>query len=176
MNTPDIQLRPATPADLPAINQVIEAAVMTWDLPERVKRLSLPSYRYDAIDLRHLILLVAESPTAGIIGVAAWEGAAAKDCPPGRTALLLHGLYVDPAAQGQGVGSRLLTAAEGAARRARVDGLLVKAQADATGFFARHGMVALPADEPSNQYGRRYWKPLRDSGDDVTGQPPADSD
>ena len=46
-----LNLRPAAPDDLEEVNQVIEAAVMTWDLTERVKRLSLPSYRYNAHDL-----------------------------------------------------------------------------------------------------------------------------
>jgi hypothetical protein len=36
---------PATSAYLDALNAVIEAAVMTRNLPKRVKRLSLPSYR-----------------------------------------------------------------------------------------------------------------------------------
>lgn len=157
MNVPDIKLRPATQADLPAINQVIESAVMGWDLPERVKRLSLSSYRYDEIDLKHLIMVVAETGAAGIVGVAAWEPAATKDCPAGKTALLLHGLYVEPSAQGCGVGSTLLEAAEQAARMARVDGLLVKAQTDAAGFFTHHGMTALPAED-GRQYGLRFWK------------------
>ncbi len=44
MQTTDIDIRLAGHADLEAINRVIEVAVMTWDLPDRVKRLSLPAY------------------------------------------------------------------------------------------------------------------------------------
>ena len=75
MNIPSISLRPATLDDLPAINRVIEAAVMTWDLPERVKRLSLPSYRYDAFDFDHLQMVVAEDATGQPVGLASWEAA-----------------------------------------------------------------------------------------------------
>lgn len=160
MNTPDIQIRAATGADLPAINQVIEAAVMGWDLPERVKRLALPSYRYNALDLKHLIMVVAQTDAAGIVGVAAWEPAETRDCPAGKSGMLLHGLYVDPAAQGCGYGSALLADAEAAARLARVDGLLVRAQADAVPFFTHRGMRPLASGDARRDYAHRYWKDL----------------
>jgi predicted N-acetyltransferase YhbS len=158
MTEPAINIRPATADDLPAINRVIEAAVMTWELPERVKRLSLPSYRYNEHDLQHLDMVVAETREAGITGVASWEPAADKDCPPGNTGLLLHGLYVDPTAQGVGMGTALLDEAARAARAAGVDGLLVKAQADAVAFFSRRGMQALPVEDPTRHYANRLWK------------------
>ncbi len=44
MPAPKVPIRPANQADLETINGVIESAVMTWRLPDRVKRLSLPSY------------------------------------------------------------------------------------------------------------------------------------
>ena len=96
MNAPSVNYRSADESDLIGINAVIERAVMSWDLPERVKRLSLPSYRYQADDLDHLELWVAEAPRVGIVGVAAWEPAAAGDTPEGKRALLLHGLYIAP--------------------------------------------------------------------------------
>lgn len=155
-----ITIRPATPDDLPAVNQVIEAAVMTWQLPERVKRLSLPSYRYDALDLDHLETVVAVTHSGRIVGVAAWEEAEPQDCPAGKTALLLHGLYVSPEEQRGGIGSRLLAAAEEAARIAGTDGLLVKAQNDAVAFFLAHGLERFPALDPARHYANRLWKPL----------------
>ena len=155
-----IALRPANKADLAAINRVIERAVQTWNLPERVKRLALPTYLYNEHDLDHLRLVVAEDSAAAVIGVAAWEDAAARDCPQGRRGLLLHGLYVDPDRQRGGAGSRLLSAAAGAARKQGYDGLLVKAQADAEGFFRAQGLQQLAVADASRDYPNRFWLDL----------------
>ena len=80
MSSPTL-LRPANADDLSAVNAVIESAVMTWKLPERVKRLAMSTYLYTAHDLEHLHLMLAEDRAAAIVGVAAWEPAAARDCP-----------------------------------------------------------------------------------------------
>lgn len=155
-----VRVRPAAVDDLPAINAIVERAVMTWQLAERVKCLSLPSYRYQAHDLAHLHIVVAEDGAHAIVGVAAWEEAGARDVPPGKRGLLLHGIYVDPAKQKQGVGSRLLDAAMNAALESGFDGLLVKAQADASGFFAVRGMTRLPVENPERDYPHRFWQPV----------------
>jgi predicted N-acetyltransferase YhbS len=155
MNTSN--LRPATPADLDAVNTVIERAVMTWNLPERVKRLTLPSYRYQPHDLDHLQLMVAERAGADIVGVAAWEPANARDLPAGKTGLLLHGLYVDPAQQRAGIGRRLLDAAAEAAREQGFNGLLVKARPEAEGFFLSRGLTPLPVTDAQRDYPHRFW-------------------
>ncbi len=156
MNT--FNLRPATPADLDAVNAVIERAVMTWNLPERVKRLTLPSYRYHPHDLDHLHIVVAEDAGRALLGVAAWEPASARDLPAGKTGLLLHGLYVDPDRQRAGVGSRLLDAAVNAAREQGFDGLLVKAQPAAEVFFLARGLERVPAVDLARDYPHRLWK------------------
>jgi len=152
-----ISLRLATLADLDAVNAVIEHAVMTWNLPERVKRLTLPSYRYQPHDLNHLQLMVAERAGAGIVGVAAWEPANARDLPAGKTGLLLHGLYVDPAQQRAGIGRRLLAEAVEAAREQGFDGLLVKARPEAEGFFLARGLTPLPVTDAERDYPHRFW-------------------
>jgi len=158
--TQPFKLRTATASDLDALNRVIEAAVMTWQLPERIKRLSLPSYRYTEVDLAHLQIVVSVDVKGQILGVVSWEPADKRDCPPGKTGLLLYGLYVDPAAQGKGIGSTLLDAAITAARNANADGLLVKAQADAVDFFARRGLQALPIEDQTRHYSNRMWKTM----------------
>lgn len=156
-----IQLRQARTDDLAALNGVVERALMTWQLPERVKRLSLPSYRYHAHDLEHLHIVVAEDADHALVGVAAWEPAHARELPAGQTGLLLHGLYVDPAQQHRGIGSRLLDAATDAARANGMDGVLVKAQADAHGFFSARGMQRLPVKDPARDYPHRFWLAVR---------------
>ena len=106
-----------TSADLDSVNAVIEAAIMTWSVSDRVKRLSLPGYRYQVHDLDHLTFRVAENPACKIIGIAAWEPADEADIPDTARGLLLHGIYVAPGLQRKGVGSQLLDAAMQAARR-----------------------------------------------------------
>lgn len=153
--------RPAQTADLDAINGVIERAIASWKLPERVKRLSLPSYRYHTHDLIHLEIMAIEGADREIVGVAAWEPAHPRDLPVGKTGLLLHGLYVDPAYQRRGMGRQLLEAAASAARNQGLDGVLVKAQADANGFFEARGLHRLPVEDPARDYPHRYWLATR---------------
>jgi GNAT superfamily N-acetyltransferase len=156
MSSPTL-LRPANPDDLAAVNAVIERAVMTWKLPERVKRLAMSTYLYNAHDLEHLHLVLAEDHAAATVGVAAWEPAAARDCPPGRRGLLLHGLYVDPERQRHGVGVGLLSAAAASAREQGYDGLLAKAQAEAEDFFRRRGLRQLEVEDAGRDYPHRFW-------------------
>lgn len=153
-----VTLRPASPADLPRLNTVVEAAVMTWNLPERVKRLALPTYRYSLHDLEHLEIMVAEGEDGILSGVAAWEAADPRDLPPGHTGLLLHGLYVEPNRQGKGIGTQLLQRALAAASDRGLDGLLVKAQADAEAFFLARGLQRLPVQDPARHYAYRLWR------------------
>jgi GNAT superfamily N-acetyltransferase len=156
-----IKLRLLSAADLDRANAVIEAAIMTWDLPERVKRLSLPSYRYDAHDLDHLTLMGAEDEEGAMVGVAAWEPASISDTPNGASGLLLHGIYAIPARHRTGVGSRLLDAAVQAACHGRFDGLLVKSNPDAQGFFESRDMQRLSTEDARRDYPYRFWMDLK---------------
>lgn len=164
MSAEAIRVRQALVTDLDSINRVIEAGVMTWVLPERVKRLSLPVYCYTRQDFVHLGMVVAENRRQQILGAAAWEEADPKDAPEGRRALLLHGIYVKPSHHRQGIGRRLFTAVEAAVVERGCDGLLVKAQQDATAFFESMGMYSLPATDPLRQYAHRFWKSSAQSG------------
>jgi len=157
--TTAFRLRQAQASDLPALNGVIERAIATWQLPERVKRLSLPSCRYHVHDLDHLHLLVAEDANHALVGVAAWEPAKPRDLPAGKNGLLLHGLYVDPGHQHRGVGSKLLEAAAAAARLQGLNGVLVRAQPDANGFFEARGLQLLPVEDAARHYPHRFWLP-----------------
>jgi N-acetylglutamate synthase-like GNAT family acetyltransferase len=158
MVTTTTKLRKATTRDLDAINKIIDAAVMTWNLPERVKRLSLPSYHYQSHDLETLEIVLAENSEQQIVGVAAWEPANPGDIPQGQRTLLLHGIYVNPQRYRQGIGRQLLQAAEQAALAKGYSALLVKAQADAAGFFQAQGMQPLEVENEKRDYPHRYWK------------------
>jgi GNAT superfamily N-acetyltransferase len=155
--TTAFHLKQAHANDLLAVNGVIERAIAGWKLPERVKRLSLPSYRYQAHDLDHLHIVVAEDTSRELVGLAAWEPANPRDLPAGLRGLLLHGLYVDPAYQHHGAGRQLLDAARSAAQEQALDGVLVKAQADANGFFEACGLRRLPVEDPMRDYPHRFW-------------------
>lgn len=156
-----LQLRPATLADQGAINDIVEAAVMTWNIPDRVKRLALPSYRYDHLDFEQLDMVVAVDVNAQPVGVAAWEAADMADCPNGRNGTLLHGLYVHPTHWRRGIGQQLLEHVLQAATDVGMDGLLVKAQTDAVAFFHASGMQPLPAENPTRHYAHRLWKSVK---------------
>lgn len=158
MVTTKITIRKASTADLTAINKVVDAAVMSWNLPERVKRLSLPSYHYKEHDLQTIDLIVAEDNQHKAVGIAAWEQADPRDTPDDYHALLLHGIYVDPHYQNQSIGTQLLQAAEQAAISQNYDGLLVKAQPSAAGFFVAQGMLPLSIENEKRDYAHRYWK------------------
>lgn len=165
MNTRvDIRLRTGTADDLHAINRVIDAAVMQWDLPERVQRLALPGYRYQAHDLEFLELIVATDAQDRIVGVAGCEPADPADTPEGRQALLLHGIFVLPELQRRGIGRSLLREAEHRARTLGFDSLLVKARKAAADFFIAQGMHALPVLDGRRDYAHRYWKALGTTG------------
>lgn len=153
-------IRPAKQTDLEALNAVIRAAIMNWNLPERVKRLSIPSYLYDQHDLQHMSIMVAEDSSGKIVATAAWETAPSRDLPSGHSGLLLHGIFVRPEQQQRGIGGTLLQSAERAVREQQLDGLLVKAQTDAVEFFIAQGMEKLPIADRDRDYENRFWKTI----------------
>jgi len=156
----DITIRLAGLQDLAALNQVVEKAVMSWRLPDRVKRLAIPGYRYTELDLQHMEILVAEGPDKALIGLAAWEMIDGHRVGQSDPAILLHGIYVVPEDQRHGIGSHLLQMVEETARSAAHSGILVKTQPDAIGFFRAKGYSQLPADDQSADYPNRYWKAI----------------
>jgi len=151
-------IRPAQENDLYSVNAVIESCVMGWDLPDRVKRLSLSSYLYHPHDLDHFEIVLAEMSGGEIAGVAAWEPATISDLPKDKSGMLLHGLYVAPHHQHHGIGSSLINTALGTVRTQKMDGLLVKAQADAVVFFQSQGFINLPIENDKRDYPYRLWR------------------
>lgn len=152
-------IRDAREADITSVNEVIAAAIDTWTLPARVKRLALPVYRYTSEDLGHLTLRVLEQD-AGVIAVAAWEPADLRDLPHPGSGILLHGMYVHPAYHRRGLATKLLADGARTARAGRHDGILVRAQSGAEGFFTRRGFKRLPVRDEARDYAGRLWSPL----------------
>jgi GNAT superfamily N-acetyltransferase len=158
MQLEEITIRLANVQDLGELNRVVERAVMSWRLPDRVKRLALPTYLYNEHDMQHMEILVAVDPEKSLIGLAAWELFDYKDDPQQRSSILLHGIYVLPEHQRHGIGSHLLGMVEQTARAAGNSGILVKAQSDAVGFFRAKGYSQLATDDQAKDYPNRYWK------------------
>jgi GNAT superfamily N-acetyltransferase len=148
------------------VNDIIAAAVDSWPLPERLRRLSIPvlSYRDDDFNAYSIALVYCESKWGSDpVGVIArcFETVAA-DAPY----LFLHGLYLSPAAQRRGLGRRLLADVEMEARHAGATGVLVKAERVALPFFVASGYVQLETGVgPGGEYPYRCWRALsRDRG------------
>ena len=129
---------------------------MTWKLPDRVKRLVLPSYFYDEVDLEHFLIFVAVEADS-IIGVASLDTQSQR-VEGNYSALLLHGMFIDPARQRSGIGSQLLEHAENLIREHKVDALIVKVQKDAEEFFKAKGLKKLAVNDPDREYENQYWK------------------
>ena len=156
MSNRSLTIRLANKNDLRSINQVIEKALMTWKLTDRVKRLVLPTYFYNELDLEHFIIFVALE-SESIIGVGSLD-TESQEIEGAYSAMLLHGLFIDPAHQNAGIGGQLLEYAEDLARQQKVDALLVKVQKDAEKFFKAKGLEKLQVKDPYREYENQYWK------------------
>lgn len=155
-----VKLRKATAKDLLFINGIIEAAVMSWALPERVKRISVPRYRYDAAALEAVDMRVASDTDGDIVGVVAWclpdESMALDD----RKALQLHGIFVDAVNHRQNVGRTMAKAALTYAKKQSLDGVLAHVQPDALAFFQALDYQLLPVVDEELDYKHRYWRAI----------------
>ncbi len=146
---------------LTAINRVVETAVGAWPLPERVRRLALPVLCYSDIDGLEFEFLGFEAAGA-VVGVAAWEVTVTSRGPQGEPGALLHGLYVHPQWQRQGVGQTLQREMGSRAAAAGAQGILLRAERVSVSYFERCGFQRVTA-KPRGEAGYPYlfWKPLR---------------
>lgn len=157
----EVSIREGRSEDLDQVNRVVELAVMSWQLPDRVKRLAIPSYRYHDYDMSSMTFYVAEDASHQVKGVAALEEVVASLASDTR-AMLLHGLYVVPECHGQGVGKQLLASSEVYALEQGVSGMLVKAQPEAASFFVQQGYEELEVEDARKDYQHRLWKSFSD--------------
>jgi ribosomal protein S18 acetylase RimI-like enzyme len=130
----DINIEEATAAGLTQINSVIEAAVNSWPLAVRVKRLALPSLLYKESDFQFLKVFVATQDST-VVGMASIDS--------GKSHAQLHALYVHPDYQGIGIGKRLMEAAFTYATEQGFDVVLIKAERVAASYFEQQGLTRL---------------------------------
>ena len=158
VSSPSGGARCATKADLPAINAVVEQAVMGWPLGERIKALSLPLLRYQDIDMDDFEFLLWETQQ-GAVGVAAWAAAAPTRTGDGRLAALLHGLYVKPGHQQQGVGRNLQAVVCQHAQVRGIELIVVKAERVAVSYFERCDYERVPGGMLARcEYPHLFWR------------------
>lgn len=136
----DVQLRRATPEDLPAVAEVFLAA-------RHAAVPAMPPLVHDDDDVRGYVcswdldqpgrsLWVAERADAGLVGFAELKEAWLDD------------LYVHPGHQGEGLGSALLALAQAE----RPEGFCLwvfESNLPARAFYARHGLVTLERTDGS---------------------------
>jgi GNAT superfamily N-acetyltransferase len=133
-------------ADLAKVNALIAAAVGGWPTSARLSRLAAVSLSYGALDFEDFEMVLCYKAAAEI-GVAVWQPNALIRLHNGDRAAWLHGLYVAPSAQGQGIGRELLKEiARRASSRHRYT-LYVRAERFAEGFFERLGGRRLSSQE-----------------------------
>lgn len=136
----------AKAADLDTINALIATAIGTWPVSARLKRLAALPLRYNWADFQDFEMVLCYKAAAEI-GVAVWQPDAPIQVSGSNQAILLHGLYVAPDAQGQGVGRGLLEELAKRALMRKQDTLYVRAERFAVGFFRRVGGRQLAAHE-----------------------------
>jgi GNAT superfamily N-acetyltransferase len=147
--------------DLPKINRVISAAINAWTVSDRVKRLALPLYHYDQADLEDLHIEKSLDTHGTILGVIAWGAVGPEDTLGRAGEAVLHGIYVEPAFQGLGVGKALLEHAVRHAAVARYRGFIIKASKDAVRFFEQLGCIR--EEDAPNAYPYLFWLPFQNS-------------
>ena len=126
-------LRPARPADAPAVTALVRAAYARW-VP-RLGREPAPMTEDDAalIAAGAVTLLEDAGRLSGVLVLV-----------PGPDALLIENVAIAPAAQGRGLGGLLLAEAERVARALGHRRLWLYTNAAMTeniGFYARRGFV-----------------------------------
>nr|WP_319383077.1 GNAT family N-acetyltransferase [uncultured Roseibium sp.] len=126
-----LKLRPATPADAPALTGILHRAKASWGYPADKMAEFMDAWGISKTTIRSIQITVAEEQGTPIafLGVV----------PDDEETLLVDFLFVDTGMHGKGIGSLLLNRAEDVARRLRLPRLRLEADAHAGGFYEKHG-------------------------------------
>lgn len=134
--------RPGSNSELSVVSEAVCGALSTWSLPERVRRLALPSPLYNDSDLDQMTVVLVENAGKAVT-IAAWEADAGRYTPTGLQSVLLHGLYVSSRWQRQGLGTGLLEHVSHWIGERGFDGMAVKVWREAEAFFRSNGFNRL---------------------------------
>ncbi len=140
-------VRVAGAEQLPEINRIIASSVQRWPCSDRLKRLALEPLRYRPCDLPDFEFFLCYKAHA-FLGAAIWQPEVRLKTDQGSAeAVLLHGLFVDEKAQGQGVGRRLLDEVAHRAVAQNFSGIYVRAERFSTSYFKQVGFRQLAREE-----------------------------
>jgi N-acetylglutamate synthase-like GNAT family acetyltransferase len=135
----DLAIRPATPADVPVLSDLIRRTVRqsnASDYPAEVVELISANYASDKVaqrlNERDVFVCLEGQRIVGTIGLGGNQ---------------LRSLFVEPDLQGKGVGVRLVAHLEAHARKAGVAELLLSSSITARGFYERLGYRLIRFDE-----------------------------
>ncbi len=156
----DIRIRPAVPADVPALRALIEASVRVLHTPDytpaQIEGALASVYGVDSqliADGTYFVAETGEPPE--IVGCGGWsrhatlyggDAFAGRDddlLDPARDAAKIRAFFVAPARARGGIGSLILAACERGATEAGFTRLEMGATLTGVPFYERHGYAAI---------------------------------
>ncbi|WP_281927433.1 GNAT family N-acetyltransferase [Roseibium album] len=135
-----LKLRSATPADALDLTGILHRAKASWGYPEAKMTEFMEAWSIHETTIRALEMTVAEQDGIPL----AFSGVTKE----GEDTLLVDFLFVDPEAQGQGIGNLLLKRAEDFARQKKLSRLSLESDFHAGAFYEKHGFRTM-ATRPS---------------------------
>ncbi len=147
---------------LDVVNDIVEEAVSSWGIADRVRRLILPSLLYNEVDLQHMRFLLLDDEGGKAVAVAIWEEIGGTDTSSRTRKVQLHGLYVRPRWQRQGLGAGILEFVGLWVGMHGLDGITVRPWRESEAFFRRHGFEsasdrASPEDSSPGLWRSSQW-------------------
>ena len=135
-----LKLRPATPADAPALTDILHRSKASWKYPDDKMAEFREHWRITEATIQSLHVTIAERD--GIpVGFSALS-------PQNEDTLLVDFLFVAPEAQRQGIGDLLLIRAEDHARQNNLSRLYLESDFHAGPFYEKRGFQTI-ASRPS---------------------------
>lgn len=126
-----LKLRPATPADAPALTGILHRAKASWGYADDKMAAFREAWGIRETTIRSMQITVAEQDGVPI----AFSGVVPQD----EETLLVDYLFVDPTMHGRGIGGLLLKRAEDIARQKKLTRLYLESDAHAGTFYEKQG-------------------------------------